>query len=519
MATRYPGSGNKPILTAGQMLFSGMNSTLKASRIGDDECALMQNMERTFTGTLRTRDGARQLSVPGDRHIQGMGYYDVFGQESVFGVRNGVVYRTDYDSVYENFYPFGTVAGAPTMDTDSRVEFRQLIAALYAIDGTNLYKYDGTNWSTVVGAPAGVQVIHTDDSRVFLAKTDSEPDAIWVSDTGDGETYTTPQNKTRIGGGDGDEIMAMAPGEGFVVVVLKRNSIYLVNTDPIVDVANWQRQRISFGVGLVAARAWCKAGDDIYFLAEDGVRTVGRVAGQERSGVNLPLSIQVQGIIEKINKAQRHKVSMCYTQNRVLIAVPLENSEEPNYVLVFNTLTQRWAGYWTANPNGSETTWRPRCWINTYIGGVERVLYGQASGDVWHFLDGRNIHQDGSDWIHWQCLSKAFNFAQELNQKQGAFVEFEFRNSMGAVTIYAVLDGDLTNKRQIYSGTTSDGVAALGQSLPLKLGGSSRRIKCPLGHVGRFREIQFLIEGSGTADFVNLREIAAGAWMGALNLT
>ncbi|MBF9645447.1 hypothetical protein, partial [Streptococcus pseudopneumoniae] len=73
---------------------------------------------------------------------------------------------------------------------------------------------------------------------------------------------------------------------GFVMAVLKQNSIYLVNTDPTATFTNFTAnigpQQVSDGIGCVGKRAFCVDGNDLLFVSPDrSFRSLARMAGAQ----------------------------------------------------------------------------------------------------------------------------------------------------------------------------------------------------------------------------------------------
>lgn len=298
---------------------------------------------------------------------------------------------------------------APTA-ADTRIAMAQGINQVLICDGVLPYIYDGQNFTATQTGTAGLDcppnatilVWHT--ARMFAAGVATTPDGIWVSnllDFSDGQWNATTR-MFRVGVGDGDPIIAMASMQTTVLCVLKRNSVWLVDTNPSNDPAvNTDYTTISgftaaaipstigIGVGCVGRDAWASYGNDILFMAQDGVRSVQRMqaaAGQWQ--LTAPLSQPIQPYIQRINQgAWQNIVAKSYLEF-ILFYVPLDNSLTNNYVLVYNGRLQTWMGAWTM--------WNGTCVEVTRFNGSPRLVFGDTKGLINQWKDTQDNQSDNT---------------------------------------------------------------------------------------------------------------------------
>ncbi|WP_230682026.1 hypothetical protein, partial [Streptococcus pneumoniae] len=82
---------------------------------------------------------------------------------------------------------------------------------------------------------------------------------------------------------------------GFELIVGKEASIYSVNAHPAAAVADWPIVRVTGSVGLVAKKCAVMFGDSLFFLAQDGIRTISPTDGSDVPyEVSPPLSEAMQ---------------------------------------------------------------------------------------------------------------------------------------------------------------------------------------------------------------------------------
>jgi hypothetical protein len=219
--------------------------------------------------------------------------------------------------------------------------------------------------------------------------------------------------------------------QGFTMAVLKRNSVWLLTTNPALDdgtntvttfAAN---QAISSGIGCVGRDAWCVYGNDVLFMAQDGVRSVQRMqaaAGQWQ--LTSPISQPIQPYISRINQAVWSKIVAIKYQEFAFFFVPMDNSTTNNFCLVYNGRLQKWIGAWTGALNSSMayTTWTANCVEVTRFLGTQQLVFGDTFGFVngWKDLSSNtddNTYLDNGVGFPTQVWTRSFQFGEPINSK------------------------------------------------------------------------------------------------------
>jgi hypothetical protein len=162
-----------------------------------------------------------------------------------------------------------------------------------------------------------------------------------------------------INDGANDALIAITPWTLNEFVVFMRNSVfyasvgigaYLVGN--AVDSDNSYVKSLATDIGCIARRSIVQAGGGIIFLSDNGVYIL-NPAGAGQGGANTaegmrlltmaePLSAPIEDVILRINYNHAHKSVGIYWENRYYLAVPLDNSEVNNAILVYNFINKNW---------------------------------------------------------------------------------------------------------------------------------------------------------------------------------
>ena len=277
--------------------------------------------------------------------------------------------------------------------------------------------------------PSKPKLIVTHTNRLFATSADASvpDDTIYVGDVLDGESWDLAGNSIRVGGGDGDPIVAMQPWFGFLLLVFKERSIWVVDANPVQEVANWTIKLINNRVGCVAARTVQQVGPDVLFLSRDGVRSIKTIESGAQTDVSQPISTPINDLIGRINQAQISKCCAVYWRNRYLLSVPLDSATSPDTVFCYHLLASSWTGFWTG--------WEPRDWLITAFGGKLRVNFGDQRGTFYTWDDytpdidtTEATYLDGLTGYESYIKSRAYRFGETWGDKIGYSAQFNLEN-------------------------------------------------------------------------------------------
>lgn len=265
-------------------------------------------------------------------------------------------------------------------------------------------------------------------------------DDVYVSDILDFSSFDYVQNLFRVNRGDGDEIIRLLPWHDDTVFVFKKGkrgggSIYAVvganrGQAKLFDPKKLEQQTavisISTTSGLVGRDAVTTVGEQIWYLAEDGVNSVQRNAQGNFDGIQVPVSAPIQPLIDRINWASADGAQAISFNNYVLFAVPMDGYEYNNAVLVFDKMLNSGQGAWCG-------LWRSRAQIlspvrffvvgeNLYalnFDGVVRKLFVEN-----HWFDSNQPQQDTPRWD-----TSRYYFERDIVYRQGSIFECQIQNS------------------------------------------------------------------------------------------
>ena len=172
-------------------------------------------------------------------------------------------------------------------------------------------------------------------------------DEIMASDILDSDTYDKIFSQFRITAGVADYLVAMQPFYEDALIVLNRNSLHLIRgtQGTLEDTVVTEMTR---EVGCLARMSVASRGPTTFFLSDDGVYGIEFVDEYNLRGIEEPLSITIQPVIDRINRDLAKNSVAVFFNNRYWIAVPLDSSVGSgdatgnNSLLIYNTLNRAW---------------------------------------------------------------------------------------------------------------------------------------------------------------------------------
>ena len=445
--------------------------------------------------------------------LNGLGYFDTPSTELLIAASNQKIYKHDSTGIWSELSGY-----TPASSAD--VEMAQLTDKLFLTDGTgNVRSFDGSTFTdegTGSGNPPVCKYLVSHTNRLFAAGVSSVPDALYASDLLDGQTWDNTNFQIRVGGDSGDPIMGLSPWLGRSLVVFKERSIYNVITDPQATTASsWVVENIDTRIGCVSHRSIAQVGQDIFFLAPDGIRTVRSILEGAAHAVSEPISVGIQDVINKINwTATKEKACATFWRNHYILAVATGSSTTLNKVIVYNTITKSFVGTWD---------WNPSAFCISAFGGEMRLNFGTENGKVLVYQDyiqedeevADTYLDDGAD-IASSIKTRAMTFGQQFNELLPNHTELEMKPATAEqVDIRAILDDDsdsVVNQTPI---NTFGGALKLPFFLPAVLGRTVPiKNSYNLINKGPCREVQFKVQT--TAGKMHLRGVRTSAYVNTI---
>lgn len=236
--------------------------------------------------------------------------------------------------------------------------------------------------------------------------------------------------------------------------------------------------------GCAAGDTAVQVGDDVIYLAYDGVRGVFRTQQDKlQSGASYPLSYVLKEEVESINWVQISKANAIYFDNKYFLTLAVDSSSYNNEVWVYYPATQGWMII---------TGWNISAFTKLKVNGEER-LYGIDSNDgsVYRLWFGSS---DNGVAINYQEEGRKEDMGQPLVTKSGGVFKLRaFGAGAYDISVYVSID----DEEYTLLGTMS--LDAGGLTLPFTLPAmlSSTPIleeQFHLDSLGPWRQIRFKIQ-------------------------
>lgn len=372
----------------------GMDAFSDPAELATNASARLINVLIRDKAKSRTRPGAAGLggAVLAAEPVKGLFYYDTPTAEQLVAVCDQVL-------KHWNGSAWTTMSG--WTPADARVAMAQGVDTLLLSDGTNnLRTWNGSAFtdagSGATDPPKETTILCWHTGRMFASGKGSAPDTIWVSNRlafGAGAWNATTRS-FRIGMGEGDPIRALKSFVGYTLAVGKENAIWLVETDPNNEPADFSAETLgealSYGAGVCGPEAWDVYGNDIFMVSPDRqIRTLRRMAAAATQyELSAPISQPMQPWVDRINAAAQSTIAVQKYQELILFAVPLDSAPTPDHVLVYNGRLGQWIGVWQG--------WTPQHWAVTRFAGQQRLVFGDAAGYVNQWKDNDDEEADAT---------------------------------------------------------------------------------------------------------------------------
>ena len=253
------------------------------------------------------------------------------------------------------------------------VQCNNLVYIFRGADNTPLY-WDG-DWSSTfqlaptLTPPSGFQIIPNSNQATYYQNrlwVKKGKDEILASDILDFNSYETITNSFNLNTGSSDYIVATFPFGDKTLLVFKNKSVLALNN---VDgsLADVTATEVTRQVGLAGIRAITSVGPDLAYVSYKNVNLITLTATNNSvQHKTLPLSFKIKKIMDRVNWEYSYKISLGYADNKLYVALPLDNSTFCNAVAVYNFVTSQWYGEW--NFGGAMNMCIQDFQVATYLG-------------------------------------------------------------------------------------------------------------------------------------------------------
>lgn len=172
-------------------------------------------------------------------------------------------------------------------------------------------------------------------------------DEISVSDILDTTTFDQIENQFRISGGTADYVVGMHGFYDDALIVLNRNSLYIVK-GTLGSLRDVTVKELTSEIGCLARKSVVMRGNTMMFLSDDGVYSLEFIDEYNLRGSEEPISKNIQPYIDRINKDYAAEAVGILFDNRYYLAVALDSTVGANdaygnnSVLVYNFKNKGW---------------------------------------------------------------------------------------------------------------------------------------------------------------------------------
>jgi len=175
-------------------------------------------------------------------------------------------------------------------------------------------------------------------------------DTIAASDVLSFTDYDPRANEFNLNTGNSDYVVATFPFGVNTLIVFKNKSIIALNNveGSLLDVTATEVTR---QIGLVGPNALTSVGPDLAYVSYGDINLLTLTATNNAvQHKTLPLSARIRKIMSRVNWEVGYKISMGYWNNELYVALPLDNSQVCDTVVVYNFITDQWYGEWNFSP-------------------------------------------------------------------------------------------------------------------------------------------------------------------------
>jgi len=367
-----------------------------------------------------------------------------------------------------------------------------------------------TATATVSPPPLNLRLLINTGNRLFAVGSGSARNTLYASDILDASVWDSA-NSIVVNADDGDEIIAIVPYYQNRIIVFKKRRIFQITIPPDMNTAaDWVVELISNNTGCVAEGSAVQVSSDIFFLSDDGIRSLVRSAADDFTSVGLPISEVIKDVIQEINTAEIGISTAAFYDNRYFLAIPTGSNDFNDTIIVYNTVLGAFEGTWTPNVMQFALT-------NFQDEGL-RLMKKSTTGQIQKYSGYKTPaqvttadYQDAGVDYESYVRTKDFNFGDPFAEKHGSHFEVVFDDSFSTdATISIQRDTDVGDIDVQPNLNISSAVLTLPFVLPAQLPSSvKKRIASDLRAYEKWRLLNIKI--TSTANKMAIRQITAAA--------
>jgi hypothetical protein len=408
--------------------------------------------------------------------------------------------------------------------------------------------FDGTSWTDPGTIPSAKFSIYY-QTRHIAAGVLTQPNRLYLSSTTDSSDFTVatggtppqPDNATDVPGAtvfagtpggneaafidvrknDGDKITGLGIFQD-QVIVFKERSIFSLSFDatglPVIT-------PITNATGCICAASVRAVENDLFFLARDGLRSLGNEAQYFDAIRSTIISTAVTPLIDNIDDSKFEYCSGLYYNNQYYLTIPLAAGTSTRSVIVYDRRYKAFS-YWDLPITHMAIATDSSNIEHVYMmnnSGTGATTYGFAGNQMYEITSSRKTDfgtsttLDNGSAIRCYVDSKIQAFGSVDVTKFFIDLGLVFKSIVGSVLVSVYDDlGDLIGTTTVYSssGNKTDsglgidmlGVAMLGTNSAGAVESTVRFLDSPIRVVlnRQLRGLKFRVETVGTGDTMAL---------------
>lgn len=233
-------------------------------------------------------------------------------------------------------------------------------------------------------------------------------DEVAASDTLDFNTYDDLANNFNLNKGSSDFLVTTYPfGKNSLLVFKNRSILILENVQGSLGDATVTE--ITRQVGCIGINSVVSVGPDVVYMSDRNINLITLTnTNNSVQHKTLPLSRNISSLLKRVNWSYGYKVSMAYFDNKLFVAVPLDDAVFCDTVLVYNFVTENWFGEWNF---ASSFSMGIQGWAVADYLGVQRLHAITEDGQILVTGEGQNdISGTNIADIATSLTSRAYNF-------------------------------------------------------------------------------------------------------------
>lgn len=339
----------------GDTAFLGLNSRDNPASLLKGIVSKSENF-RMDRGVATVRKGLRRLTqgaLIGETVYGAGAYLDANGQENIVIVCGTRLFA--YNPQTEVFTATVNYPAGETITDGDVVDVVHAIDKVYISRGFAKRPLEWNLGATIIALPTVGHQFPNCSHMLYYGNrmiVKNSRDSVQVSHYLEFTTFNQA-DVFRFNDGGNDEVIGLSPWTLNEFVVLCRNSSFYCN----VGTGIWDTgdniatdayvKTLTVDVGCAARKSVVQAGGFVIFLSDGGIYSLNpQMAGGDNSvkllTYNEPLSAPIDDVIQRINRNYAHRSVGIYWNNRYYLAVPLDNSNSNNAILVYNFINKQW---------------------------------------------------------------------------------------------------------------------------------------------------------------------------------